>query len=479
MIWVLLSILAVLTVFAAILFLRAALFRPKAEAPVEASPCEFDREAATEALRALIRCRTVSRYTAEEEDDAEFERLVSLLPSLYPNVARVCPLLRFDGRALLYRWEGRERGAATVLMAHYDVVPAEDEGWTKPPFEGAIENGYLWGRGTLDTKVTVNGVMFAVNHLIGEGFVPTHDVYLAFSGSEEVAGPGASHIVDYFHDAGIEVALVLDEGGAVVEGAFPGVRRPTAVIGIAEKGMLDLEYRVRASGGHASAPKGTTPITRLSAACVAIEKHPPKMHISAPVRKMFDTLGRHSAFPYRLIFANLRIFSPLLSLIARKNGGELNAMVRTTVAFTRMKGSESNNVLPTEATMVSNIRLSPADSVHDTIAYLRRTIDDKRVELRPIQSINPSRVSCTDCEGYARVTEAVRATWQEAIAAPYLMMQCSDSRHWGAISDRVYRFSAMELTAEERRTIHGQNERIRIDALCRTVEFYIRLLKRS
>ena len=479
MVWILASIGAALTVFVAILLIRAALFRPKKVAPTVAEACEIDREAAVEALRALVRCRTVSRYAEGEEEGEEFERLVSLLPTLYPQVAAHCPLLRFPGRALLYRWEGRERGAATVLMAHYDVVPADGEGWQHPPFEGVLQDGVLWGRGTLDTKVTVNAILFAVNRLIGEGFVPAHDVYLAFSGSEEVAGPGATHIVDYFSREGIEVALVLDEGGAVVTGAFPGVKRPTAVIGIAEKGMLDLEYRVRASGGHASAPKGVTPIARLAAACMAIERHPPKMHISTPARQMFDTLGRHSTFLYRVLFANLGIFGPLLDRVAKRRGGELNAMLRTTVAFTRMQGSEANNVLPTEATMVSNIRLSPADSVNDTIAYLRRTVDDPRVELRPIHSINPSRVSRTDSEGYARVAAAVSETWQEAIVTPYLMVQCSDSRHWGALSDCVYRFSAMALTAEERRTIHGHNERITVDGVCRAVEFYLRLIKNS
>ena len=479
MIWILISLAAVLLALVAFLLIRAALFRPQKTATATAEPCEVDCTAAVEALRALVRCRTVSRYAEADEEGEEFEKLVSLLPTLYPQVAAHCPLLRFPGRALLYRWEGRESGAATVCMAHYDVVPADSAGWKHPPFDGVLEDGVLWGRGTLDTKVTVNAILFAVNQLIGEGFVPAHDVYLAFSGSEEMAGPGASHIVDYFSREGIELALVLDEGGAVVTGAFPGVTRPTAVIGIAEKGMLDLEYCVRASGGHASAPKGTTPIARLAAACMAVERHPPKMCVSTPARKMFDTLGRHSTLLYRVLFANLGIFGPLLDRVARRRGGELNAMLRTTVAFTRMQGSEANNVLPTEATMVSNIRISPNDSVHDTIAYLRRTIDDPHVELRPIQSVNPSRVSRTDSEGYARLASAVSATWQEAIVTPYLMVQCSDSRHFGAISDCVYRFSAMALTAEERRTIHGHNERIRVDAVGRAVEFYLRLLKRS
>ena len=472
-------VLAALALFVLVLTVRTMLFRPRPIPTVDATPAEFDRDAATEALRALVTCRTVSRYDSADEEDEEFEKLVALLPTLYPRAYEALTLRRFDGRALLFHWKGQKAGAATVLMAHYDVVPVDESGWEKPPFDGVIEDGVLWGRGTLDTKATMNGILFAVNHLIGEGFVPEHDVYLAFSGGEEVNGAGARNIVEHFRTEGIEVALVLDEGGAVVERVFPGVSTPAAVVGIAEKGMLDLEYRVRSSGGHASAPKPHTPVTRLAAACTAVLRHPPRMRLSAPTREMFDTLGRHSSLLYRVIFANLWCFGPLLGWLGKSQGGELGAMIRTTVAFTRMRGSDANNVLPTEATMVSNIRLAPGDTVDGMIAHLRRAIDDKEVELCPIQGTDPSRVSRTDCEGYARLADAIRATWTGAIVTPYLMMQCSDSRHWGAVSDRVYRFSAMDLTSEERRTIHGHNEGIRLESIARGVEFYLRLLKKS
>lgn len=204
------------------------------------------------------------------------------------------------------------------MMAHYDVVPAEEENWEKPAFEAIIENNVMWGRGTLDTKVTFNGILSAAEALIQKGFVPQNDIYFAFSGGEEVNGPGAVHIVDYFEQNNITPALVVDEGGAVVENVFPGVKQPCGLIGIAEKGMLDLEYRVASSGGHASAPKKHTPVGVLAQACCAIEAHPFQAHITKPVAEMFDTLGRHSSFAYRLIFANLWCFRGLLDAICKK-----------------------------------------------------------------------------------------------------------------------------------------------------------------
>ena len=192
---------------------------------------------------------------------------------------------------------------------------------------------------------------------------------------------------------------------------------------------------------------------------------------------MFDTLGRHSTFLYRMIFANLWVFSPVLALLGKIQGGEMNALLRTTVAFTQMQGSDAANVIPPKASMVSNIRLNPADSVSSALSYLKKTINDDSVELSIISSMEPSRISQTDCEAYDKVAKAVASTWKGCIVSPYLMVQCSDSRHYGRISDKVYRFSAMDLTAEERATIHGNNERIRVDCAQKAVEFYIRLIK--
>ena len=241
--------------------------------------------------------------------------------------------------------------------------------------------------------------------------------------------------------------------------------------------MLNLEYKVKSNGGHASAPKPHTPVGVLSAACCRVENKPFKSHLTKPVASMFDTLGRHSSFVYRMIFSNLWLFKPVLDMICKKSGGELNALMRTTVAFTQMSGSKAANVIPPEATMVSNMRLNPMDTMDSAVEYIKNTVNNDNIEISVIDGMNPSRVSELDCEAYNKVATAVASTWKGCIVSPYLMVQCSDSRHYGRISDKVYRFSAMDLTSEERATIHGNNERIRIEAVNKTVEFYIRLIK--
>lgn len=477
MLYALLGIAAAFLLFLTVLLVRTLTFRPLKEETAEKTPEEFDADASIDALAQLIRCATVSRHDKSLEDEAEFEKFKVLLPRLYPKVFEACELVEFPDRGLLFRWRGRNEGEPAVLMAHYDVVPADAEKWEKPPFCGEIENGVLWGRGALDTKVTFNGVLFSANKLIAEGFVPQRDIYFAFSGGEEINGKGAVHIVSYLKEKGITPAFVLDEGGAVVENVFPGVSAPCALIGIAEKGMMDVEYSVASAGGHASAPKPHTPVGVLSRAVCRVEGHPFKKHLTPPVAKMFDTLGRHSNFFYRLLFANLWCFAPLLDLICKKSGGEINALMRTTVAFTQMSGSDAPNVIPPSARVVSNIRLNPKDTVDSALSYLQKTVKDESVKLSVLRGMNPSRISSVDCEGYEKVKRAITSTWCGSIVSPYLMVQCSDSRHYGVLSDRVYRFSAMDLTSEERGTIHGNNERIRIECVNRATEFYLRLMK--
>lgn len=470
-------VLALLVLFLAVIFVRTLLFRPTDATRPAPESVDLDREGAVRALQALVRCKTVSRYSHAEEDDTEFEKLISLLPTLYPHVMETLSLTRMEDRALLFHWKGKSEGDPAVLMAHYDVVPVDESGWQKPPFDGIIEDGVLWGRGTLDTKVTFNGILYAAEQLLLRGYTPEHDIYFAFSGGEEVNGDGARHIVEYFKKHHLTPSLVVDEGGAVVEGVFPGVKQPCALIGIAEKGMMDIRYSVNSAGGHASAPKPHTPVGVLSRACTRVEGHPFRFHITKPVAEMFDTLGRHSGFVYRMIFANLWCFAPVLDRLCKKSGGELNALMRTTVAFTRMKGSDASNVIPPSAEMVSNIRLNPMDTMASGTEYLTGVIDDPAVKIEIIQGMDPSRISETDCDAYRKVARAVGDTWQGTIVSPYLMVQCSDSRHWGVLSDKVYRFSAMDLTAEERSTIHGNNERIRTEVIGRAAEFFLRLMK--
>lgn len=470
-------ILGIVMVFVVILLIRAACFKPTPIPEKEFAPVEVDRDKIVQDMVDMIKCKTISDRDDERVDWAEFEKFHAVLEVCFPLIHQRCTLEKIGKTGLLYFLEGKNHDKPVVCMAHYDVVPVEESGWDKPAFEGIVENGVIWGRGTLDTKGTVCGVMEALEHLLQENFIPSRDLYFAFSGDEEISGESCPAIVSYFEERGIKPSFVLDEGGAVVENVFPGVRGDSAMIGICEKGYMDVNLTMESNGGHASTPPMHSIVGELSKAVVALEKHPFKGKRSKAVDELFDEMGRHASFGMRIIFANMWLFRPILSIVSPKLGGEMNALMRTTCAVTCMEGSKAYNVLPPRATVGMNLRLMQGDTVESAVAYLKKVIDNDRITVETVLGHNPSITSDTTCEEWAYLKQVVQATWPGVIVSPYIMLACSDSRHYNRISDHVYRFSAMKLSKEERAMIHGNNERVPVDTLVQTVEFYVRLLR--
>ena len=472
------AILIIISLILAVVLIRTILFVPRKEDEIEVDEVEIDLEKATRDLSDMIKCKTISHRDPALEDHAEFERFISILPEKFPEIYKNCTFERVSSRAILYHLKGKSSDNPSVFTAHFDVVDVEENDWAKAPFCGEVEDGSLWGRGSLDTKSTLNASMQALEKLLCEGFVPKNDIYLAFSGNEEINGEGQPEIIKLFKERGIQPALVLDEGGAVVNHVFPGVHTPCALVGIAEKGMLNVELKFTGNGGHSSSPKPHTPIGRLSAACVRIENHPFKYRLSKVAASMFDTLARHSNFGYKLIFANLWLFGPVLSLIGKMSGGELNALIRTTCSFTQMEGSKGINVIPPNATMCANLRLIPGETKASAEAYLRKQIKDKDIQLTVLEGEEPSPTSVASGEAWDKIVYAIKGTWDNTLVSPYLMFACSDAKHWSRVCDKVYRFSAMALTSEERKTIHGNDEKIPLETIRKSVEFYVRLMKK-
>ena len=471
---VVLAVVLILAAFAAVLCVRAANVKPRRAVTPDSSPVEVDGAGAAERLAQLVRIPTVSDYDESKVDDAQFETFRETLRAMYPAVHETCAPVLCGKTGLLYHWKGKSADAPTVLMAHYDVVPVEADKWAHPPFCGEVFDGELWGRGTLDTKITLLGILEAAEALLKQGFVPERDVYFAFGGDEEVNGHGAKDVIAELRRRGVKPGMVLDEGGAVVDGVFPGVKEPIAVVGIGEKGMMNVRLRAASAGGHASHPERPSALGMVCRAAADCESHPFPAHLKKPAREMLATLAPHTPFGLRVVLANLWCFGPVLCAAAEKLGSELNAMLRTTAAFTMARGSKQINVLPAEAEVGVNLRLLNTETPDEAAAYLRRVIKNDRVTVDVEYAEPASPYASTDTEHWDKLASAAAGTWKGCLVSPYLMIACSDSRHYAGYCDDVYKFSAMHLTGEQRGLIHNHNERIPVSEIAKTVEFFTR-----
>lgn len=441
-----------------------------------------DRAAALERFRTLLRIPTMSRNVVEETDWDAFERFVDALPELYPALHAAVERER-HGHSLVYRWRGREDDAPTVLMAHYDVVPATAEGWTHPPFAaevtGSGEHQLLWARGAIDDKGAVVAILEAVEALVGEGFRPARDVYLSFGHDEETVGSGAQTIAAVLRERGIRPALVLDEGGAVVERIFPGVSKPIAVVGVSEKGITSVRLTVEQNGGHASTPPRMTATVRLARAITRVNARPFPARLTETNLRMVETLGAHATGPLRAVFTRARRLQPVLRAVLGRLSDETRAIVRTTTAVTQLSGSLAANALPETAEAVVNTRIAVGSSVAETLEHLRRAIRDDAVRVEAVDASEPSPVSPADGPQWERLAAAIGAEHPHAVVTPYIMLGASDSRHFTGICDAVYRFTPFELSAEERGALHARDERIHVATWLRGIAVYAHLLRAS
>ena len=426
----------------------------------------------------MVRLPTVS-VELETRGAEPFEDFVALLAELYPRVHERLSLERIAEYGLLFRWAGVAASAApVVLMAHYDVVPVDrSDDWTYPPFEGRVEDGWVYGRGVLDDKGPLLVLLEAAENLLAADFTPARDVYFAFGDDEETYGATAQTIATTLRERGIVPWLVVDEGGAVVDAPLPFARGDSAMIGVGEKGVATLRLSARGDGGHASAPPRVTAIGRIAR---AVDRLTPTMfpaRTPPAITRMLSLLADGAQGSGQVILRTLATFPWLTARAFAIMGGEPAAVVRTTVAATMQQGGTAANVLPSQASATINLRIALGETVAGTVRRVERRIADPLVEVTLLESSEPSPESPTDNTQFALIAAAVKESYPDAATVPYVMMAATDSRHFHRFSPAVYRFAPLAMSNAQRASIHGVDERVEIASLERGEVFWRSLLQ--
>ena len=434
------------------------------------------------ALQALVRIPTVSDRDPSRVDTAAFDRLLIELATWFPLLHERLELTLVGAHGLLFHWAGASAERPVVLMAHLDVVPVDaDAPWAHDPFGGEVHDSpvgpAIWGRGTLDDKGCVAGICEAVESLLEAGHTPAQDVWLSFGCDEEVGGSSAVAAVEVLRERGVTPWLVLDEGGAVASEALPGFKIPLAVVGVTEKGSMSLELVAEGRGGHASTPAAWGPTARIARAIVRLEKAPFPASVPEPTREMLRRIAPRAHAPLRQILAHVDRLDRAVTRVFSALGPEAAAMTRTTLAATTLSGSPALNVIASTARAGLNVRIMPGDTVAGVVELVRRIVADKTIRIDVVEAGEPSPISPMG-DAFELLEGCIGDVFPEAVATPYVMMAATDSRHFTAISDHVYRFAPFRMTKAQRQAIHSYDEHIGIADLLDGARWYQLLIER-
>ncbi len=477
-----LAIALILAVLAAVIVLRALLVE-STHAPGEpvevAEEVDFDR--AVQRLSDVVQFRTVTPVD-DDDDLSPFYELHGYLEEEFPLFHERAQRELVGGLTPHYTVEGTDPSAPhVVFLAHLDVVPVEDgteDDWHHPPFAGVVDEAFVWGRGTLDNKQNMMAMLEAAEVWFESGGKPQNTLHFVFGHDEETGGlEGAKVVADAMEERDLDVAAVYDEGLLILDGVVPGVDDPVALVGVTEKGYVTLEISARAEGGHSSMPPDELAVLRLAKAIDSLDQHPMVAAIDGPTREMFDELAPEMSFGHRLIFRNLWLFEPLV-LSQMTSSPSTNAAVRTTAAPTILRAGQRENVLPQEAVATVNFRIHPRDDVSSVIDYVEAVVgnDHISVEVAGERQVDPSPVARMEGDGFEALSRAFETVHPEIAMAPNMLIALSDSRHFTGLTDDVYRFTPIQVTADDLDRIHGTNERIAIDEYHSLIRYYQALL---
>jgi len=474
--YVILTILILTTVYVVV---RTILFQRSPGSAEKIEGVQVDEQQVAEHLAASVRCKTVPLDETGTPDPPAFQQLHQMLAETYPLVHQKLRREVVNGYSLVYIWQGSRSDLEPVmLMAHQDVVSADPTEWTHPPFEGKIVDGFIWGRGTLDIKNQLIGIMEAAETLLKQGFRPERTILFGLGHDEETGGVNGCKVVgQMLKERRIHLAGIVDEGGGIMAGLAAGVRGQIALVGVSEKGYLTVEFTVHSQPGHSSTPPPQTAIGILSRALTRLESHPMPTHLRR-LRPLYSGIGKAAPLYIQVAFSNVWLFGPLLKrwLVPKP---EMNASMRTTTALTIINGGVEDNTIPAEVKAIVNFRLLPGDTIADVLWHAKKVIKDERVKFKPVEGkFNEALpTSSQKCQEYKSLQNVISQVFDNPPVAPFVMLGGTDCQHFVPVCDNIYRFTSVVMDESFMGLEHGIDERIPVESMARMVKFYAQLMQ--
>ena len=446
----------------------------KSEAERKNVSAEQNREYVNK-LSQIIACKTV--WTRDGKNQAEFDRFYSTLEDLFPNLMRKAKKLTFGSGCFFCVIEGKAATKNILLMSHHDVVDGGD-GWETDPFVATEKNGYLFGRGTIDTKTPLFAELQAAEELLAEGYAfDGVNLYIGSSNNEEVCGDGMVLATAYFKEQGIRFDTVLDEGGAITEGQIPGVKCKSAVVAVHEKSrhLYRCAARIDTKGHGGFGGSKDSAVERLSRFISEVSHKQKKIfkgRFYPEVRATFERHVSYMAFPMNFLFGNIGIFSPIIKKIMMGIPAA-SAMLSTGMTFTTLKaGNEQDPQIrakTAEATMF--LRCIREDELYHGLEKIKRIAEQYGVE---IEELERDYCKPTDFHGEAfqTVEALLHENFPDVAVVPFLLTAGTDARRFTDVADHILRFAPIDLNKAQFATIHNANEHIGIKNIGECVVFY-------
>ena len=376
---------------------------------------------------------------------------------------------------LVARYRGRSDGeAALLLLAHLDVVAADPADWSVPPFVLLEQDGYYYGRGTLDDKDEAAIYVANLIRLREEGFVPDRDIIVALTADEE-GGPdnGVEWLLARHRDA-IDAGLALNEGGG---GALRAGRRIAHYVQTSEKVYQSYVLEVLNPGGHSSRPEPDNAIYRLADALTLLRDFAFPLSLNDTTRRYFELTAASVEPGIAAAMRGVIRTPPDPAAVAALSAiPTYNALLRTTCVATLLDAGHAENALPQRARATINCRIMPGESPDDVRAALARVIADDNVSITPLDIARPSDPSPLVPAVIGPVERITREFWPDVPVIPMMSTGATDSLYLRNAGIPVYGVSGIFADIDDNRA-HGRDERMLVESFYEGLEFLYRLTR--